>query len=202
MQNENSNPVNNILLYTDHNFIGQSIYDYIINSGLEITTLDFQDITKDISLPKHTTIIINMIHKNITAETAVALLNTLRMRLANSIMIVLIVKSELAKLLRELLALDNILILTEKSSLSEYSAFINRPPTTGAPLKLYTRRRLTAKELRILKLIIACVNIRQIAELLDIDYKTVYSYKKNIMEKMGMENSRIMIDKIVNLQRI
>jgi hypothetical protein len=44
-------------------------------------------------------------------------------------MLVLVVKSDLAPLCRELLYLDNLLILTDRSSLSDFSAIINRPLT-------------------------------------------------------------------------
>lgn len=143
----------NTLLYTDDNIIGHSIHDYMIDNKKNITTLNFQDIVKGTSAPSTTTIIVNTIHKDISAATTVALLNTLRKRLTHCALLVLIVKSDLSRLFRELLYIDNILILNEKSSLSDFSAIINRPLTADGCQRLCTRRKLTARELQVLELI-------------------------------------------------
>ncbi|CAM3222115.1 helix-turn-helix domain-containing protein [Escherichia coli] len=191
----------NTLLYTDDNIIGHSIHDYMIDNKKNNTTLNFQDIVKGTSAPSTTTIIVNTIHKDISAATTVALLNTLRKRLTHCALLVLIVKSDLSRLFRELLYIDNILILNEKSSLSDFSAIINRPLTADGCQRLCTRRKLTARELQVLELIIACNNNKRIALLLDIDHKTVHSHKVHIMKKLGMNNSRIMNKRIVNMYR-
>lgn len=191
--------MDSILLYTDDNIIGQSIHDYMIDRARDITTLKFQDIVKGVSASPAATVIINIIHKDISAATTVALLNTLRKRLTHCALLVLIVKSELSSLFRELLDLENLLILTEKSSLADYSAIISRPSTTEGCQGLCTRRKLTARELQVLELIIACNNSKRIAVLLDIDHKTVHSHKVHIMKKLGMNNSRTMNKSIVNM---
>ncbi len=61
----------NTLLYTDDNIIGHSIHDYMIDNKKNITTLNFQDIVKGTSAPSTTTIIVNTIHKDISAATTV-----------------------------------------------------------------------------------------------------------------------------------
>lgn len=126
---------------------------------------------------------------------------TLRKRLTHCALLVLIVKSDLSRLFRELLYIDNILILNVKSSLSDFSAIINRPLTADGCQRLCTRRKLTARELQVLELIIACNNNKRIALLLDIDHKTVHSHRVHIMKKLGMNNSRIMNKRIVNMYR-
>ncbi|WMJ67380.1 LuxR C-terminal-related transcriptional regulator (plasmid) [Klebsiella variicola] len=191
----------NILLYTVDNIIGQSIHDYMVDNGKNITTLNFRDMVKGVISPSTTTVIINTIHKDISAATTVALLNSLRKRLTHCALLVLIVKSDLSRLFRELLYIDNLLILNEKSSLSDFSPIINRPLTADGCQGLCTRRTLTSRELQVLELIIACNNNKRIALLLDIDYKTVHSHKVHIMKKLGMNNSRIMNKRIVNMYR-
>lgn len=191
----------NILLYTDDNIIGQSIHDYMVDNEKNITTLNFQDMVKGVITPSTTTVIINTIHKDISAATTVALLNSLRKRLTHCALLVLIVKSDLSRLFRELLDINNLLILNEKSSLSDFSAIINRPLTADGCQGLCTRRTLTARELQVLELIIDCNNNKRIALLLNIDHKTVHSHKVHIMKKLGMNNSRIMNKMIVNMYR-
>lgn len=191
----------NILLYTDDNIIGQSIHDYMVDNEKNITTLNFQDMVKGVITPSTTTVIINTIHKDISAATTVALLNSLRKRLTHCALLVLIVKSDLSRLFRELLDIDNLLILNDESSLSDFSAIINRPLTADGCQGLCTRRTLTSRELQVLVLIIACNNNKRIALLLDIDHKTVHSHKVHIMKKLGMNNSRIMNKRIVNMYR-
>ncbi|EHZ8215597.1 helix-turn-helix transcriptional regulator [Enterobacter roggenkampii] len=191
----------NILLYTDDNIIGQSIHDYMVDNEKNITTLNFQDMVKGVITPSTTTVIINTIHKDISAATTVALLNSLRKRLTHCALLVLIVKSDLSRLFRELLDIDNLLILNDESSLSDFSAIINRPLTADGCQGLCTRRTLTSRELQVLELIIACNNNKRIALLLDIDHKTVHSHKVHIMKKLGMNNSRIMNKRIVNMYR-
>lgn len=191
----------NILLYTDGNIIGQSIHDYMVDNEKNITTLNFQDMVKGVITPSTTTVIINTIHKDISAATTVALLNSLRKRLTHCALLVLIVKSDLSRLFRELLDIDNLLILNEKSPLSDFSAIINRPLTADGCQGLCTRRTLTSRELQVLELIIACNNNKRIALLLDIDHKTVHSHKVHIMKKLRMNNARIMNIRIVNMYR-
>ncbi|EMO5812945.1 TPA: response regulator transcription factor [Klebsiella pneumoniae] len=193
--------MNSILIYTDDNIIGKSIHEYMIDNVKDITTLNLQDIVKGISALPTATVIINIIHKDISAGTMIALLNTLRIRLSRCTMLVLVVKSDLAPLCRELLYLDNLLILTDRSSLSDFSAIINRPLTADGCQGLCTRRTLTARELQVLELIIDCNNNKRIALLLNIDHKTVHSHKVHIMKKLGMNNSRIMNKMIVNMYR-
>ena len=191
----------NILLYTDDNIIGQSIHDYMVDNEKNITTLNFQDMVKGVITPSTTTVIINTIHKDISAATTVALLNSLRKRLTHCALLLLIVKSDLSRLFRELLDIDNLLILNEKSPLSDFSAIINRPLTADGCQGLCTRRTLTSRELQVLELIIACNNNKRIALLLDIDHKTVHSHKVHIMKKLRMNNARIMNIRIVNMYR-
>jgi DNA-binding NarL/FixJ family response regulator len=97
----------------------------------------------------------------------------------------------------ELLDLENLLILTEKSS-SDYSAIISRP-STAEGCQGYAPPKADRQELQVLELIIACNNNKRIAVLLDIDHKTVHSHKVHIMKKLGMNNSRIMNKSIVNM---
>ena len=191
----------NILLYTDDNIIGQSIHDYMVDNEKNITTLNFQDMVKGVITPSTTTVIINTIHKDISAATTVALLNSLRKRLTHCALLVLIVKSDLSRLFRELLDIDNLLILNDESSLSDFSAIINRPLTADGCQGLCTRRTLTSRELQVLELIIACNNNKRIALLLDIDHKTVHSHKVQNTMKLRMNNSRIMNKRIVNMYR-
>ena len=80
--------MDSILLYTDDNIIGQSIHDYMIDRARDITTLKFQDIVKGVSASPAATVIINIIHKDISAATTVALLNTLRKRLTHCALLV------------------------------------------------------------------------------------------------------------------
>ncbi len=190
-----------ILLYTDDNIIGRSIHDYMIAKAKRITTLNFQDIVKGVNAPATTTVIINIIHKDIPASTAVSLLNTLRKRLANCAMLVLIVKNELSILFRELINMENLLILNEKSSLSAFDAILSSPQSAIDCRALCTRRKLTARELQVLELVIACNNNKRIAALLNIDHKTVHSHKVHIMKKLEMNSSRIMKSTIVNMHQ-
>ncbi len=59
--------MDSILLYTDDNIIGQSIHDYMIDRARDITTLKFQDIVKGVGASPAATVIINIIHKDISA---------------------------------------------------------------------------------------------------------------------------------------
>jgi hypothetical protein len=94
-----------------------------------ITTLNFQDIVKGPArhqpLPLLSTLSIRISLQPQRSHC----LTTLRKRLTHCALLVLIVKSDLSRLFRELLYIDNLLILNEKSSLSDFSAIINRPLT-------------------------------------------------------------------------
>ncbi|HBZ3275453.1 TPA: LuxR family transcriptional regulator, partial [Klebsiella pneumoniae] len=105
----------------------------------------------------------------------------------------------IANLCRELIDLENLLILTEKSSLDAFSAITRTQDETPQPRYLRTQRKLTARELQVLELIIACNNNKRIASLLNIDHKTVHSHRIHIMKKLGMNSSQVMHKQIVNM---
>ena len=74
-------PLNNILLYTDDNIIGQSIHDYLSDIHQDITQASYQDIVQGGVAPLAETVIFNMIHKDIrrrygriTQQTALSFL--------------------------------------------------------------------------------------------------------------------------------
>ncbi|WP_457921873.1 LuxR C-terminal-related transcriptional regulator [Citrobacter koseri] len=193
--------MSNLLFYTDDNLIGQSILHYMVDNEINITTLGYQEIAGRTRAPQSGTIIINVIHKGISAARTVALLNRLRMYLTHCTLLVLIVKSDLASLCRELLDLENVLILTENASCSDLSAIFKHPLTAREYQRLYTRRKLTTREQQVLALMIANHNNKQIAELLNIDYKTAHTHRASIMRKLGMNNSQVMNKRIVNMFR-
>lgn len=193
--------MSNLLFYTDDNLIGQSILHYMVDNEINITTLGYQEIAGRTCAPQSGTIIINVIHKDISAARTVALLNRLRMYLTHCTLLVLIVKSDLASLYRELLDLENVLILTENASCSDLSAIFKHPLTAREYQRLYTRRKLTTREQQVLALMIANHNNKQIAELLNIDYKTAHTHRASIMRKLGMNNSQVMNKRIVNMFR-
>ncbi len=192
-------PLNNILLYTDDNIIGQSIHDYLSDIHQDITQASYQDIVQGGVAPLAETVLFNMIHKDISAADTVVLLNKLRFHFSRCTLLVLMVKSDIANLCRELIDLENLLILTEKSSLDAFSAITRTQDETPQTRYLRTQRKLTARELQVLELIIACNNNKRIASLLNIDHKTVHSHRIHIMKKLGMNSSQVMHKQIVNM---
>nr|VGM56393.1 response regulator [Klebsiella pneumoniae] len=193
--------MNSILFYTDDNIIGKSILHYMVDNEMNITTLGYQDIAGRAYLPYGGVIIINVIHKDISAARTVALLNRLKMYLMHCTMLVLIVKSDLASLCRELLELENVLILTENLSFSDLSAIFKHSLSVSECQRLYTRRKLSPREQQVLALLIASYNSKQIAELLNIAHKTAHAHRASIMRKLDMHNSQVMNKRIVNMFR-
>ena len=190
-----------ILLYTDDNLIGQSIQRYMIDNDKNITALSYQNIMQGEALPQAKIVIFNVIHKDISAADTVHLLNKLRFCLARCVRLVLIVRSDIAGLCRELIFLENLIILTEKSSLSDFSD-ITKVPTSAADYRfLLTQKKLSVREIQVLELIMASYNNKRIAAVLNIDHKTVHSHRIHIMKKLGMGSSRIMNKKIVNMNQ-
>lgn len=188
-----------ILLYTDDNLIGQSIQRYMIDNDKNITALSYQNIMQGEALPQAKIVIFNVIHKDISAADTVHLLNKLRFSLARCVRLVLIVRSEIAGLFRELIFLENLMILTEKSSLNDFSDITNVPTAAVDYRFLLTQKKLSVREIQVLELIMASYNNKRIAAVLNIDHKTVHSHRIHIMKKLGMGSSRIMNKKIVNM---
>ncbi|MHD0622515.1 LuxR C-terminal-related transcriptional regulator, partial [Citrobacter koseri] len=89
----------------------------------------------------------------------------------------------------------------ENASCSDLSAIFKHPLTAREYQRLYTRRKLTTREQQVLALMIANHNNKQIAELLNIDYKTAHTHRASIMRKLGMNNSQMMNKRIVNMFR-
>ncbi|OMP94824.1 MULTISPECIES: helix-turn-helix transcriptional regulator [Raoultella] len=188
-----------ILLYTDDNLIGQSIQRYMIDNDKNITALSYQNIMQGEALPQAKIVIFNVIHKDISAADTVHLLNKLRFCLARCVRLVLIVRSDIAGLFRELIFLENLIILTEKSSLNDFSDITNVPTAAADYRFLLTHKKLSVREIQVLELIMASYNNKRIAAVLHIDHKTVHSHRIHIMKKLGMDSSRIMNKKIVTM---
>lgn len=187
------------MLYTDDNLIGQSIQRYMIDNDKNITALSYQNIMQGEALPQAKIVIFNVIHKDISAADTVHLLNKLRFCLARCVRLVLIVRSDIAGLFRELIFLENLIILTEKSSLNDFSDITNVPTAAADYRFLLTHKKLSVREIQVLELIMASYNNKRIAAVLHIDHKTVHSHRIHIMKKLGMDSSRIMNKKIVTM---
>lgn len=193
--------MDSILLYTDDNLIGQSIHRYMIDNDKNITALSYQNIMRGAAVPQAKIIIFNVIHKDISAADTVHLLNKLRFCLARCVRLVLIVRSDIAGLCRELIFLENLIILTEKSSLNDFSDITNMPTSAVDYRFLLTQKKLSVREVQVLELIMASYNNKRIAAVLNIDHKTVHSHRIHIMKKLGMGSSRIMNTKIVHMHQ-
>lgn len=101
------------MLYTNDNLIGHSIYHYLIDSHENATRLSYADVIHEKHLPLAQTIIFNLINKDISAIRIVDLLNALAFPAA--LQPVLMVKSDIVRLCRELINFDNAMIISEKS---------------------------------------------------------------------------------------
>lgn len=98
------------MLYTNDNLIGHSIYHYLIDSHENITRLGYGDVIHEKHLPLAQTVIFNLINKDISAIRIVDLLNALRLSLQRCQQPVLVVKSDIVALCRELITIDLSLI--------------------------------------------------------------------------------------------
>ncbi|MGE0969254.1 LuxR C-terminal-related transcriptional regulator [Klebsiella sp. WOUb02] len=188
-----------IFMYTDDNLIGQSIHRYMIDNNKNVITLSYHNIMRGETLPQAKIIIFNVIHKDISAANMVRLLNKMRFCLARCVRLVLIVRSDIAGLCRELIFLENLLILTEKSSLNDFSESTKVPTSAVDYRFMLTHKKLSVRELQVLELLMASYNNKRIATLLNIDHKTVHSHRIHIMKKLGMDSSRVMNKKIVTM---
>jgi hypothetical protein len=113
------------LLYTNDNLIGHSIYHYLIDSH-ENATFGYDEVIHGKHLPLAQTVIFNLINKDISAIRIVDLLNALRLSLQRCQQPVLMVKSDIAGLCRELITVDNAMIISEKSPLSLFASIVQR----------------------------------------------------------------------------
>ncbi len=185
-----------IFLYTDDNLVGQSIYRYMVDNNKNITTFRYQDITQGALAPLSGIVIFNVIHKDFSAADTMLLLNKMRPYLLHCTRLILVVRSDISSLFRELIDIDKTLILTEKTPLNDFYRAVSSSIDGGdfsLPKKLSTRER------QVLELTMACHNNKKIATLLNIDHKTVYSHRIHIMQKLGLHNSRAMHNKIVDM---
>ncbi len=114
------------MLYTNDNLIGHSIYHYLIDSHENATRLSYADVIHEKHLPLAQTIIFNLINKDISAIRIVDLLNALRLSLLRCQQPVLMVKSDIVGLCRELINFDNAMIISEKSPLTLFSSIVQR----------------------------------------------------------------------------
>ncbi|ENE4772282.1 LuxR C-terminal-related transcriptional regulator [Klebsiella variicola] len=189
------------MLYTNDNLIGHSIYHYLIDSHENIIRLGYGDVIHGKHLPLAQTVIFNLINKDISAIRIVDLLNALRLSLQRCQQPVLVVKSDIVALCRELITIDNAMIISEKSPLSLFSSIVNRAEGASELPPRRLRKQLSPRECQILELLIANNNNKRIAALLGIAHKTVHSHRIHIMQKLGIDNSRAMNQRIAALHQ-
>ena len=171
------------MLYTNDNLIGHSIYHYLIDSHENATRLSYADVIHEKHLPLAQTIIFNLINKDISAIRIVDLLNALRLSLLRSQQPVLMV------------------IISEKSPLTLFSSIVQRAKGVSELPPRGLRKQLSPRECQILELLIANNNNKRIAALLGIAHKTVHSHRIHIMQKLGIDNSRTMNQRIAALHQ-
>ncbi|WP_458363782.1 transcriptional regulator MrkI [Klebsiella africana] len=193
--------MDSILLYTNDNLIGHSIYHYLIDSDENSTRLSYEDFLHGNHNPDAQTVIFNLINKDISVIRLVGLLNTLRFSLLRYQQPVLVVKSEIAGLCRELIKIDNAMIITEKSPLTLFASIAQRASGVSQLPPQRLRKQLSQRECQILELLIANNNNKRIAALLGIAHKTVHSHRIHIMQKLGIDNSRTMNQRIAALHQ-
>ncbi|PCQ13350.1 helix-turn-helix transcriptional regulator [Klebsiella pneumoniae] len=194
--------MDSILLYTNDNLIGHSIYHYLIDSHENATRLSYADVIHEKHLPLAQTIIFNLINKDISAIRIVDLLNALRLSLLRCQQPVLMVKSDIVGLCRELINFDNAMIISEKSPLTLFSSIRPARQRRQANCRREElRKQLSPRECQILELLIANNNNKRIAALLGIAHKTVHSHRIHIMQKLGIDNSRTMNQRIAALHQ-
>ncbi|HIE9243864.1 TPA: transcriptional regulator MrkI [Klebsiella variicola subsp. variicola] len=193
--------MDSILLYTNDNLIGHSIYHYLIDSHENITRLGYGDVIHEKHLPLAQTVIFNLINKDISAIRIVDLLNALRLSLQRCQQPVLVVKSDIVALCRELITIDNAMIISEKSPLSLFSSIVKCAEGASELPPRRLRKQLSPRECQILELLIANNNNKRIAALLGIAHKTVHSHRIHIMQKLGIDNSRAMNQRIAALHQ-
>ncbi|MGV1360152.1 transcriptional regulator MrkI [Klebsiella pneumoniae] len=193
--------MDSILLYTNDNLIGHSIYHYLIDSHENATRLSYADVIHEKHLPLAQTIIFNLINKDISAIRIVDLLNALRLSLLRCQQPVLMVKSDIVGLCRELINFDNAMIISDKSPLTLFSSIVQRAKGVSELPPRGLRKQLSPRECQILELLIANNNNKRIAALLGIAHKTVHSHRIHIMQKLGIDNSRTMNQRIAALHQ-
>lgn len=189
------------MLYTNDNLIGHSIYHYLIDSHENIIRLGYGDVIHGKHLPLAQTVIFNLINKDISVIRIVDLLNALRLSLQRCQQPVLVVKSDIVALCRELITIDNAMIISEKSPLSLFSSIVKRAEGASELPPRRLRKQLSPRECQILELLIANNNNKRIAALLGIAHKTVHSHRIHIMQKLGIDNSRAMNQRIAALHQ-
>ncbi|UKK42477.1 LuxR family transcriptional regulator [Klebsiella quasipneumoniae] len=189
------------MLYTNDNLIGHSIYHYLIDSHENATRFGYDDVIQRKHLPVAQTVIFNLINKDISAIRILDLLNALRLSLQRCQQPVLMVKSDIAGLSRELITVDNAMIISENSPLSMFTSIIQRAKGASEQPPRRLRKQLSPRECQILELLIANNNNKRIAALLGIAHKTVHSHRIHIMQKLGIDNSRTMNQRIAALHQ-
>ncbi len=192
--------MDSILLYTNDNLIGHSIYHYLIDSHENATRLSYADVIHEKHLPLAQTIIFNLINKDISAIRIVDLLNALRLSLLRCQQPVLMVKSDIVGLCRELINFDNAMIISEKSPLTLFHLSSSAPKASANCRREDCANSFHHGSVRS-ELLIANNNNKRIAALLGIAHKTVHSHRIHIMQKLGIDNSRTMNQRIAALHQ-
>lgn len=177
-----------MLMCGNEDWVGSSVSTYLKSKNADVTTVPWQ-LMMDNSVHYHRRMMIfNIISHEQSYADFVSYLNKNRFKVYDNAVVV-IADSSLAKLCIELLCVEKVVVLTDKSPLRDFGRLASLTRECWNPRLFRSQKRLTDREQQILSLLVNGYSPKEIADLVSLSYKTIQTHKMNIIDKLALANS-------------
>lgn len=146
------------------------------------------------------TIILNFVSQEQSHAELVSYLNNGRGKVHNK-KVVVVTESSLARVCIELLCIDNVIVLTDESPLCDFHKMMSIAHQCLYSRKLFAKKILSRRERQILSLLVAGYSPIEISESMELNYKTIQTYKMKIISKLSLRNTTDLNKLIVMFHR-
>lgn len=177
-----------MLISGTDSIVGNSIRLFLEERSTELKAVHWRLLLSQMEYRNYHTILLNILSQQQSHAEFVSYLNNNREKLHNTTVVV-IAESSLARICVELLYVDKVIVLTDKSPLCDFYQSTLPISECLRTKYLLAKKRLSRREQQILRLLVGGYSPKEISELVHLNYKTIQSHKMRIISKMALKNS-------------
>ncbi|MET5962894.1 LuxR C-terminal-related transcriptional regulator [Citrobacter amalonaticus] len=177
-----------MLMCGNEDFVGSSVSTYLKSKNAEVTDVPWQVMVDYSARYRHRMMIFNIISHEQSYADFVSYINKNRFKVYDNAVVV-IADDRLAKLCIELLYVEKVIVLTDKSPLRDFGRLTTLTGECWNPRLFRSQKRLSDREQQILSLLVSGYSPNEISDLISVSYKTIQTHKMRIITKLGLAHS-------------
>lgn len=189
-----------MLMSGSDDITGSCLLAWLESQYARVNDVPWRDLATNSAGYRQRTMIFNLTGHEEPLANVVRCLNKNRQRISGN-RVVILADNDLAKLCTELLSLEQVGVLTDKSPLCDFSRLLSPEAVCWNPRLSRSQKKLTDREQEVLSLLVKGYAPKEISTLIGLKYKTVQTHKMNIIVKLKLANSAELNKLIVRYNR-